>query len=161
VPVVIAFARSAGIDPTLPVVAAIMGASLGFLPVSTRATPWCKAPGACCRVMMRHGILDVVGVVTIVAIVWGWARSSSDAEPACGGPPGIEGHGVAHPRHRARPRGGTLSRSSAHAHLLHRRRLTEERRLRLGLIQLRAGRSMVIWCRPAGTYEVNVDHVCS
>jgi sodium-dependent dicarboxylate transporter 2/3/5 len=36
VPVVIAFAQSAGIDPVLPAVAATLGASLGFmLPVST------------------------------------------------------------------------------------------------------------------------------
>ena len=36
VPVVIAFARSPGIDPVLPAIAATMGASLGFmLPVST------------------------------------------------------------------------------------------------------------------------------
>jgi sodium-dependent dicarboxylate transporter 2/3/5 len=48
VPVVIAFARSAGIDPTLPVVAATMGASLGSsCRCPHRAMPWCTAPGAC------------------------------------------------------------------------------------------------------------------
>jgi sodium-dependent dicarboxylate transporter 2/3/5 len=72
VPVVIAFARSAGIDPTLPVVATTMGASLGFiLPVSTPCNAMVYGTG---RVplssMMRHGILlDVAGIVTIVAVV--------------------------------------------------------------------------------------------
>lgn len=74
VPVVIAFARSAGIDPTLPVVAATMGASLGFLlPVSTPCNAMVYGTGRVpLAVMMRHGILlDVVGVVTIVAVVAG------------------------------------------------------------------------------------------
>jgi sodium-dependent dicarboxylate transporter 2/3/5 len=74
VPVVIAFARSAGIDPTLPVVAATMGASLGFLlPVSTPCNAMVYGTGCVpLAVMMRHGILlDVVGVVTIVAVVAG------------------------------------------------------------------------------------------
>jgi len=75
VPVVIAFARSAGIDPTLPVVAATMGASLGFLlPVSTPCNAMVYGTGRVpLAIMMRHGILlDVVGVVTIVAVVAGF-----------------------------------------------------------------------------------------
>lgn len=74
VPVVIAFARSAGIDPTLPVVAATMGASLGFLlPVSTPCNAMVYGTGRVpLAVMRRHGVLlDVVGVVTIVAVVAG------------------------------------------------------------------------------------------
>jgi sodium-dependent dicarboxylate transporter 2/3/5 len=74
VPVVIAFAASAGIEPTLPVLAATMGASLGFiLPVSTPCNALVFATGRVpLPVMMRHGILlDVLGVVTIIAVVAG------------------------------------------------------------------------------------------
>lgn len=73
VPVVIAFARSAGIDPVLPALGATLGASLGFmLPVSTPCNAIVYGSG---RVplgrMMRHGIvLDVAGVIAIVAGVW-------------------------------------------------------------------------------------------
>jgi sodium-dependent dicarboxylate transporter 2/3/5 len=73
VPVVIAFARSAGIDPVLPALGATLGASLGFmLPVSTPCNAIVYASG---RVplgrMLRHGVvLDVAGVVVIVAVVW-------------------------------------------------------------------------------------------
>ncbi len=72
VPVVIAFAQSAGIDPVLPALGATMGASLGFmLPVSTPCNAIVYGSG---RIplgrMIRHGIvLDVVGVVVIVAVV--------------------------------------------------------------------------------------------
>jgi sodium-dependent dicarboxylate transporter 2/3/5 len=73
VPVVIAFARSAEIDPLLPALGATLGASLGFmLPVSTPCNAIVYGSG---RVplarMLRHGLLlDVVGVVVIVAGVW-------------------------------------------------------------------------------------------
>jgi len=69
---VIAFARSAGIDPELPVIAATMGASLGFLlPVSTPCNAIVYGTGRVpLRAMMRHGlVLDAVGVVVIVAVV--------------------------------------------------------------------------------------------
>ncbi len=72
VPVVIAFARSAGIDPTLPVIATTMGSSLGFLlPVSTPCNAMVYGTGRVpLGIMMRHGILlDVAGIVTIVAVV--------------------------------------------------------------------------------------------
>jgi sodium-dependent dicarboxylate transporter 2/3/5 len=72
VPVVIAFARSAGIDPVLPAVAATMGASLGFmLPVSTPCNAIVYGSGRIpLATMMRYGIaLDVVGIVAIVAVV--------------------------------------------------------------------------------------------
>jgi sodium-dependent dicarboxylate transporter 2/3/5 len=72
VPVVIAFARSAGIDPTLPVIATTMGSSLGFiLPVSTPCNAMVYGTGRVpLGVMMRHGILlDVAGIATIVVVV--------------------------------------------------------------------------------------------
>ncbi len=73
VPVVIAFARSAGIDPTLPAIGATMGASLGFmLPVSTPCNAIVYGSGRIpLRTMLRRGIaLGVIGVVTIIAVVW-------------------------------------------------------------------------------------------
>ena len=73
VPVVIAFARSAGIDPILPAVGATMGASLGFmLPVSTPCNAIVYASGRIpLTAMMRHGVLlDVAGVTTIVLVIW-------------------------------------------------------------------------------------------
>jgi sodium-dependent dicarboxylate transporter 2/3/5 len=72
VPVVIAFARSAGIDPVLPAVGATMGASLGFmLPVSTPCNAIVYGSGRVpLTTMMRYGIaLDVVGVVVVVAVL--------------------------------------------------------------------------------------------
>ena len=72
VPVVIAFARSAGIDPVLPAVAATLGASLGFmLPVSTPCNAIVYGSGRIPLTrMIRHGVvLDVVGVIAIVAVV--------------------------------------------------------------------------------------------
>lgn len=72
VPVVIAFARSSGIDPVLPAVAATMGASLGFmLPVSTPCNAIVYASGRIpLTTMMRHGIwLDVAGIIGVIAVV--------------------------------------------------------------------------------------------
>ena len=72
VPVVIAIARSAGLDPVLPAVGATMGASLGFmLPVSTPCNAIVYASGRIpLATMMRHGIvLDVVGVIVVVAVL--------------------------------------------------------------------------------------------
>jgi len=72
VPVVIAFANSAGIDPVVPAVGATMGASLGFmLPVSTPTNAIVYGSGRIpLTTMMRHGIvLDVVGVVVIVTVL--------------------------------------------------------------------------------------------
>lgn len=73
VPVVIAFSRSAGIDPILPAVGATMGASLGFmLPVSTPCNAIVYGSGRIpLTTMLRYGfLLDVVGVVAIVVVVW-------------------------------------------------------------------------------------------
>jgi len=72
VPVVIAFARSSGIDPVVPAVAATMGASLGFMmPVSTPCNAIVYGSGRIpLRTMMRQGVLlDVAGVIAITAIV--------------------------------------------------------------------------------------------
>jgi sodium-dependent dicarboxylate transporter 2/3/5 len=73
VPTVIAFARSAGIDPLLPAIGATMGASLGFmLPVSTPCNAIVYGSGRIpLTTMVRRGVvLDVAGIVTIVAVVW-------------------------------------------------------------------------------------------
>ena len=72
VPVVIAFARFAGIDPVLPALAATMGSSLGFmLPVSTPCNAIVYGSGRIpLTSMMRHGVLlDVAGIAAIVAVV--------------------------------------------------------------------------------------------
>lgn len=72
VPVVIAFAQSAGIDPVLPALAATLGASLGFmLPVSTPCNAIVYGSGRIPLVrMIRHGIvLDLAGIAVIVAVV--------------------------------------------------------------------------------------------
>jgi sodium-dependent dicarboxylate transporter 2/3/5 len=72
VPVAIAFAASAGIDPVLPAVGATMGASLGFmLPVSTPCNAIVYGSGRIpLTAMMRHGIvLDILGVVMIVTVL--------------------------------------------------------------------------------------------
>jgi sodium-dependent dicarboxylate transporter 2/3/5 len=72
VPVVISLARSAGVDPVLPGIAATMGASLGFmLPVSTPCNAIVYASGRIpLPAMMRYGLaLDVAGVATIIAVV--------------------------------------------------------------------------------------------
>ena len=72
VPVVIAFARSAGIDPVLPAVGATMGASLGFmLPVSTPCNAIVYGSGRIpLTAMMRYGFaLDIAGVAVIVLVL--------------------------------------------------------------------------------------------
>ena len=72
VPVVIAIARAAGADPLEPALGATMGASLGFmLPVSTPCNAIVYGSGYIpLSRMIRYGLLlDVVGVVVIVALV--------------------------------------------------------------------------------------------
>jgi sodium-dependent dicarboxylate transporter 2/3/5 len=73
VPVVIAFARSAGMDPVLPAIGATMGASLGFvLPVSTPCNAIVYGSGRIpLTLMMRQGwILDLGGVIVVAAVVY-------------------------------------------------------------------------------------------
>ncbi|HEV2761548.1 MAG TPA: SLC13 family permease, partial [Pyrinomonadaceae bacterium] len=72
VPVVIAIARAQGADPLEPALGATLGASLGFmLPVSTPCNAIVYGSGYVpLSRMIRYGILlDVVGVVVIVALV--------------------------------------------------------------------------------------------
>lgn len=72
VPVVIAIARAANVDPLLPALGATMGASLGFmLPVSTPCNAIVYGSGVVpLSRMMRAGlILDVVGTVVVIVVV--------------------------------------------------------------------------------------------
>jgi sodium-dependent dicarboxylate transporter 2/3/5 len=72
VPVVIALARAQGVDPLEPALGATMGASLGFmLPVSTPCNAIVYGSGYVPLArMIRYGVLlDIVGVVVIVALV--------------------------------------------------------------------------------------------
>lgn len=72
VPVVIAFARSSGVDPLIPALGATLGASLGFiLPVSTPTNAIVFGSGRIpVTFMMRHGaMLDIVGIATIIALL--------------------------------------------------------------------------------------------
>ncbi|MES2304539.1 MAG: DASS family sodium-coupled anion symporter [Gemmatimonadota bacterium] len=72
VPVVIAIARAAHVDPLLPALGATMGASLGFmLPVSTPCNAIVYGSGVVpLSMMMRAGlILDVIGTAVIIGAV--------------------------------------------------------------------------------------------
>lgn len=72
VPIVIALAQSAGVDPLAPALGATMSASLGFmLPVSTPCNAIVYGSGYVpLGKMVRYGLLlDVVGVVVIVAAI--------------------------------------------------------------------------------------------
>ncbi len=72
VPVVIAFASSAGAAPVLPALGATLGASLGFmLPVSTPTNAIVYGSGRVpLTTMIRHGLLlDLIGVAAIVAVL--------------------------------------------------------------------------------------------
>jgi sodium-dependent dicarboxylate transporter 2/3/5 len=72
VPVVIALAQSAHVDPFAPALGATFGASLGFmLPVSTPCNAIVYGSGMIpIGKMIKYGILlDVIGVIVIVALV--------------------------------------------------------------------------------------------
>ena len=72
VPVVIAFARSAGLDPVVPAIGATMAASLGFiLPVSTPTNAIVYGSGRIpLTAMMRHGVLlDIGGMIAVILVV--------------------------------------------------------------------------------------------
>jgi sodium-dependent dicarboxylate transporter 2/3/5 len=72
VPVVIALARGAEVDPLMPALGATMGASLGFmLPVSTPCNAIVYGSGYIpIGRMIRYGVLlDIVGVVVVIACV--------------------------------------------------------------------------------------------
>jgi sodium-dependent dicarboxylate transporter 2/3/5 len=72
VPVAIAVAQAAGIDPVQPALAATLGASMGFMmPISTAPNAIVYSSGHVpITAMMRHGVLlDLVGFLLIVAVV--------------------------------------------------------------------------------------------
>jgi sodium-dependent dicarboxylate transporter 2/3/5 len=72
IPVVIALAKSSGVDPLEPALAATMAASLGFmLPVSTPCNAIVYASGYIpLGRMIRYGVLlDIVGVIVVVLLV--------------------------------------------------------------------------------------------
>ena len=72
VPVAIAVAQAAGVDPLLPALGATLGASMGFMmPISTAPNAIVYSSGLRAdRRMMRYGmLLDVAGFVLIVAVV--------------------------------------------------------------------------------------------
>jgi sodium-dependent dicarboxylate transporter 2/3/5 len=72
VPVAIAVAHAAGIDPTAPALGATLGASMGFMmPISTPPNAIVYSSGYVpITQMMRHGFfLDVMGWVVIVILV--------------------------------------------------------------------------------------------
>ena len=74
VPVAIAVAQAAGIDPTEPALGATLGASMGFMmPISTPPNAIVYSSGYIpITAMMRHGIaLDLAGFVLIVVVVTG------------------------------------------------------------------------------------------
>jgi sodium-dependent dicarboxylate transporter 2/3/5 len=73
IPVVIALANSLGADPLAPALGATMACSLGFmLPVSTPCNAIVYGSGLIpLSRMIRYGfLLDVMGVVVIVTLVW-------------------------------------------------------------------------------------------
>ena len=72
VPVAIAVAKAAGVDPLAPALAATLGASMGFMmPISTPPNAIIYGSGHVpLTAMMRFGVvLDVAGFVVIVALV--------------------------------------------------------------------------------------------
>jgi sodium-dependent dicarboxylate transporter 2/3/5 len=74
VPVAIAVAQAAGVNPLEPGLGATLGASMGFMmPISTPPNAIVYSSGYVpISAMMRHGLaLDVVGFVVIVAVVTG------------------------------------------------------------------------------------------
>jgi sodium-dependent dicarboxylate transporter 2/3/5 len=76
VPVAIAVAQAAGIDPLQPALGATLGASMGFMmPVSTPGNAIVYSSGHVpITSMIRHGIaLDIAGFVLIVLVVTGFS----------------------------------------------------------------------------------------
>ena len=72
VPVAIAVAQAAGVDPLQPALGATLGASMGFMmPISTPPNAIVYSSGhVAITSMMKHGIvLDIVGFVLIVIVV--------------------------------------------------------------------------------------------
>ncbi len=75
VPVAIAVAQAAGVDPVAPALAACLGASLAFmLPVSTPPNAIVFGTGCVPLLkMVKHGImLDLIGIAVIILVVHWW-----------------------------------------------------------------------------------------
>ena len=73
VPVVIAIAQAQGADPFIPALGATFAASLGFmLPVSTPCNAIVYGSGYIPLMkMVKYGILlDIVGAIVIISLVW-------------------------------------------------------------------------------------------
>ena len=71
-PIVIPIAAAAGLDPLVPALAAVFGASFGFMmPVSTPQNAVVYGSGMIpITKMVRSGIVfDIIGLVLIVALV--------------------------------------------------------------------------------------------
>jgi sodium-dependent dicarboxylate transporter 2/3/5 len=78
VPIAIAVAQAAGVNPLQPALGATLGASMGFMmPISTPPNAIVYSSGYVpIGTMMRHGIaLDIAGFIIIVTVVigFGWA----------------------------------------------------------------------------------------
>jgi len=74
VPIALAVAQAAGVNPIEPALGATLGASMGFMmPISTPPNAIVYSSGHVpITAMMKHGIaLDVAGFVVIVALVTG------------------------------------------------------------------------------------------
>ena len=72
VPVAIAVAQAAGVNPLQPALGATLGASMGFMmPISTPPNAIVYSSGHVpIGAMMKHGIvLDIAGFVVIVALL--------------------------------------------------------------------------------------------
>jgi solute carrier family 13 (sodium-dependent dicarboxylate transporter), member 2/3/5 len=72
IPVAIAVAQAAGVNPLLPALGATLGASMGFMmPISTPPNAIVYSSGHVpINAMMKHGIaLDIAGFVVIVAVI--------------------------------------------------------------------------------------------
>jgi sodium-dependent dicarboxylate transporter 2/3/5 len=72
VPIVIPIAQAAGLDPVIPALAAVFGASFGFMmPVSTPQNAVVYGSGMIpITKMVRSGIFfDVIGILLIVALI--------------------------------------------------------------------------------------------
>ena len=77
VPIAIAVAQAAGVDPIQPALGATLGASMGFMmPISTPPNAIVYSSGHVpITAMMRHGIvLDIAGFIVIVALLLGVGR---------------------------------------------------------------------------------------
>jgi sodium-dependent dicarboxylate transporter 2/3/5 len=77
VPIAIAVAQAAGVNPVQPALGATLGASMGFMmPISTPPNAIVYSSGHVpITAMMRHGVvLDVAGFLVIVGVLLAFGR---------------------------------------------------------------------------------------